>query len=174
MKKSLLALALLVLLTPFARAAQAAEYPEIFLADFDRVSKKLTDLADAVPADKFGFKPVDGVRTVSEVFMHVAAANFAGAAALGVAAPAEIGADIEQKFTSKDEVLRVLKASQENVRKALEANKGNMNVEAELFGAKRQATAIFVLLAGHSHEHLGQMIAYVRTAGITPPWSRKE
>lgn len=174
MKKQLFVFALLCMLAPL-RQAQAAEYADVFLADFDRASQKLNDLGDAVPADKFSYRPVESVRTVSEVMMHVAIANFLGAKALGVAAPDYFNpAEMEKKYTSKADATRILKESQEAVRKALAASKGDLGREVELFGAKRSGMAVFVLLAGHTHEHLGQMISYVRSAGITPPWSKKE
>lgn len=174
MKKQLFVFALLWMLAPL-RQAHAAEYADVFLADFDRASQKLNDLGDAVPADKFSYRPVESVRTVSEVLMHVAIANFLGAKALGVAAPDYFNpAEMEKKYTSKEDATRILKESQEAVRKALAASKGDLGREVELFGAKRSGLAVFVLLAGHTHEHLGQMISYVRSAGITPPWSKKE
>ena len=174
MKKQLFVFALLLMLAPL-RQAQAADYADVFLADFDRASQKLNDLGDAVPADKFSYRPVESVRTVSEVMMHVAIANFLGAKALGVAAPEYFNpAEMEKKYTSKEDATRILKESQEAVRKALAASKADLGREVELFGAKRSGMAVFVLLAGHTHEHLGQMISYVRSAGITPPWSKKE
>ena len=175
MKKHLLVFALLLTLAPLSQAANAADYADVFLADFDRASQKLNDLGDAVPADKFSYRPVESVRTVSEVLMHVAIANFLGAKALGVAAPEYFNpAEMEKKYTSKEDATRILKESQEAVRKALAASKADLGREVELFGAKRSGMAVFVLLAGHTHEHLGQMISYVRSAGITPPWSKKE
>lgn len=168
-----LVLAGLLAAVPVAADPVTDLYKAGFKADFDRVSQKLNDLAAATPDDKFSWKPVDGVRTVSEVYMHVAGANFVIAAALGVAPPAVAGPDLEQRVTSKAQVLEVLKLSQDLVRKALESTP-ELGKEVELFGGKRTAMGAFMIAAAHTHEHLGQSIAYARTAGITPPWSKKD
>jgi uncharacterized damage-inducible protein DinB len=44
----------------------------------------------------------------------------------------------------------------------------------ELFGMKMSKRATLILLASHSHEHLGQSIAYARSNGIVPPWTARE
>src|SRR6266545_3794657 len=46
------------------------------LAQLDDVGKKIVDLAQAVPAEKYGWRPAEGVRSVSEVYMHIAGANY--------------------------------------------------------------------------------------------------
>ena len=44
--------------------------------EWNHVSKQLIDLAEATPAEKFSWRPAPGVRSTSEVYMHIAIANF--------------------------------------------------------------------------------------------------
>jgi uncharacterized damage-inducible protein DinB len=159
-----------------AAPALAEHHEKGYLADFGKdfegASKKLNDLADAIPADKYGWGPTDEVRTVSESIIHVATANFFLAQALGVPAPEGIGPDAEKTVTAKADVIAMLKKSQEHVRQAIEKAGDDLDTELELFGGKRSKRGVFMIIAGHSHEHLGQLIAYGRSVGVVPPWSR--
>jgi uncharacterized damage-inducible protein DinB len=149
-------------------------YAADWVKDFDGASKKLTDLAGAIPADKYGWRPVDGVRTVSEVIVHVALANYHLAHALGVAVPESAGPDLEKTLTEKDAVLAELAKSQDAVRSAVKMAAGEPDKMYEVFGSQRSGRGILMIISGHSHEHLGQMIAYARSMGVVPPWSRGE
>lgn len=147
-------------------------YLTSFKSDYERVSKKLLDLAEATPADKFGWSPTDGVRKVSEVYIHVAGANFFICGALGVEMPEGFGPDAEQTVTKKEDVIAALKKSFDHVYKAVEARMGgDLDKEIDLFGGKRPVRDAFMILTTHAHEHLGQSIAYARTMGVVPPWS---
>lgn len=170
---ALLSLTALVLATavPAGAADAAAGFRTSFLADYERSTQKLLDLAEAIPADKFGWRPVEGVRTVSEVLMHVAGANFFIPAGLGVAAPEGVGRDLEKVVTEKGAAIAKLRESIAHVRQAAEKEQ-DFDREVELFGRKMTARDAFFILAGHSHEHLGQLIAYARSAGVVPPWSQ--
>ena len=172
-----LTLAFFVLTALAAGAPAVAEHHESgylgdFSNDFEAVSKKLVDLAEAIPADKFAWRPTEEVRTVSESLIHVATANYFLSQALGVSAPEGAGPDMEKSITAKAEVLAELKQSQDHVRKAIEAAGADLEKEVELFGNKRSTRGVFMIMAGHSHEHLGQLIAYARSVGVVPPWSR--
>ena len=147
-------------------------YLSDFLNDFNGASEKLVNLADVTPADLYSWRP-EGVRSISEVYVHVANANFSLAQAFGVPMPENFAMDAEQTVTDKDEVIALLKLSQEHVRKAVEAVKGeNLEEEVEAFGRTFSRNVVLLIIGGHSHEHLGQSIAYARMNGIVPPWSQ--
>jgi hypothetical protein len=61
-------------------ATRAQSMPEGIWEGYDgelqHVSKQLVDLANAIPADKYSWRPAPGVRSVSEVFMHIAVSNY--------------------------------------------------------------------------------------------------
>ncbi len=160
----------------FAAVPLAAEDPKSgyhadFLHDFDRTSEKLRDLAKAMPKEAFAWRLTDEVRSVSEIYMHVAGANFYFARDLGVELPADLPEELEQNVTTKAEVTLLFLESLDHVHQAVEKNP-DLDKEIELFGRKRSIRSIFMILAGHAHEHLGQAIAYARAKGVVPPWSQ--
>ena len=165
--------ALVVILSTaaFAQSASNTVKGEI-LGDIDVLEKKFVGLAEAVPADKYGWRPEDGVRSVSEVFMHVAGANYGLPSFIGAKAPADVPKDME-KITDKAEVVKNLKASFEFFRSAIK-NMSDADIEKtnKMFGKDRTYREIGFFMTGHLHEHLGQSIAYARANRIVPPWSR--
>jgi uncharacterized damage-inducible protein DinB len=141
------------------------------LASLDDAERKLVALAEAIPQDKYGWRPTPEVRTVSEVFMHVAGGNYYLSSLVGVAPPEGAGRDLE-KETDKAKVLATLKASFEHARKAIgEVPAGKLAETISFGGGERSGRGILVVLVSHGHEHLGQAIAYARSIGVVPPWS---
>ena len=137
---------------------------------------KLTQLAEAIPENKYGWRPNKEVRTVGEVFMHVSAANYGIPSFIGVPAPK--GFDFgtyEHTLTKKSDVMKSLKDSFAHMEGALKAmSDEDMNAPAEFFGMKTTKRGAFLLLLSHVHEHLGQEIAYARSINVTPPWTLKQ
>jgi len=145
---------------------------DAMLADFTRATDHIVQLAEAFPADKYSWRPADGVRSVSEAFMHVAAANFHISSALGVAPPDDLPENLEG-VTDKGEVLALLKASIGNAKQAIEnGTAGDLSEEHQMFGQTMSTAMILIILDTHNHEHLGQAIAYARSNGVVPPWSQ--
>lgn len=165
-------LAALCLSAPLAAEEGMSGYHKDFLHDFDRTSEKLRDLAKAMPKDAFTWRLTDDVRSVSEIYMHVAGANFYFARDLGVDLPADLPEELEQNVTTKAEVILLFLESLDHVHQAVEKH-ADLDKEIELFGKKRSIRSIFMILAGHAHEHLGQAITYARAQDIVPPWSQK-
>ena len=163
--------------TPPATAAAPAAPPDLkapYLRNWDYVTGHLVALAEAVPAEKYTWRPAEGVRSVSEVYMHVAGANFYLPSALGVALPPGLSREME-KETDKAKVVAALKDSIAHARKAVEgADPATLGQEVELFGRKMTRADVLLILLSHAHEHLGQAIAYARSNGVAPPWSRAE
>lgn len=137
---------------------------------------KLAQLADAMPESKYGWRPDTGVRSVGEVFMHVAAANYGLPTFIGVPAPAGFKFETyEQSLTKKADIVKALHDSFVHMEGALKATSdANMDKPAEFFGMKTTVRGAYFLLLSHAHEHLGQAIAYARMNKVTPPWSAKE
>jgi uncharacterized damage-inducible protein DinB len=173
-----LALTAVILVAGYPLATHAGEidnagFNQAYLGDFGRVSQKTVDLAEAIPEESYGWRPADGIRSTSEVFMHVANANFFFASQLGVARPEDLPGDLE-KVTDKAQVQRFLELSMEQIRQMAEHNAGEDldGKELDLFGNKMTARGLYFIAIGHLHEHLGQAIAYGRSNGVVPPWSR--
>ena len=142
-----------------------------YLAQVDDLEKKLVGLAEATPADKFSWRPAPDVRSISEVYMHVAFGNYFIPAAMGMKPPAGVDRELEKKVTEKAKVIETLKQSFQSARDAAR-NNPDLDKSVKLFGQDSSVRATLFLMASHMHEHLGQSIAYARVNGIAPPWSR--
>jgi uncharacterized damage-inducible protein DinB len=143
-----------------------------WLPEFNHSSRQILALANATPPEKFAWRPAPGVRSVSEVYMHVAVANFfllqqAGAK---VTDPPKITQETEKTVKEKAEVVKWLSNSFDAVRKAYPPAEPKKAVK--FFGTDSNVENIFLRVLVHNHEHMGQSIAYARSNGIVPPWSK--
>jgi len=170
-------LAVLIWAAAAARGAEPATSPAGFRAEFiaevDSVGKKLADLAGAMPADKFAWRPAPGIRSVSEVYVHAAGGDYMLPSFMGVKIPEGISRDMEKTVTEKAKVIDLLKKSLEHVKSAAaNASDADLDKKVKIFGGREiTERALFVLMLNHMHEHLGQSIAYARMNGVAPPWS---
>jgi uncharacterized damage-inducible protein DinB len=182
------ALALSILAAPAAFAqttaspAAPAPLPGFrgeFLAQQDNVEKEILGIAEATPADKYGWRPAPGVRSVSEVFIHIVAGNYLFGGYTGMKPPA--GMDMpsmmamEKNVTEKAKVIEELKKSFVYVRAGVAAlPDADLDKSVKFFGRDFTVRGVLLIGANHEHEHLGQSIAYARTNGITPPWAAEQ
>ena len=156
--------------TPPAPAAFRRE----FLGQFGSSMQKFIALAEAMPADKFGWAPGTGVMPVAQVYAHVARYNYGYPSEnMGVAAPAGVNLDTLEKITDKAQVVALLRASQGYVEQAVKGmTEAQLARPTKLYGRDVQHWAVLFQLVAHMNEHLGQSIAYARMNDIVPPWSR--
>ena len=158
-----------------AQESPSAGFRAEYLKQLDAVAEKLIELAEAVPADKYVWRPSDGVRSMSEVFVHVAAGNYFLMKFIGVQAPSEFSRDMEKTITQKEDVIVAMKKSIDHLRQAaIKTSDADLEKPVELFGQNTTYRDVFFTAAMHLHEHLGQSIAYSRVNGIVPPWSASE
>ena len=143
-------------------------------SNLDYATEKLLQLAEAVPEEKYTWRPAEGVRSFSEAFLHAAGANYFIPTFVGVKAPQGMEMEsFETSTTKKAEVIAAMKKSIEHVKAAVHAMPdADMDVKATWFLGEGSKREILYFLAAHNHEHLGQMIAYARMNGIAPPWSK--
>jgi uncharacterized damage-inducible protein DinB len=163
-------------------AAAAPAVVEALIRDIAQLEEKLLGLADAIPEDKYGWRPGEGVRSVGEVVMHVAADNYFMPVYAGVAAPEATGIKsgdypsvqaYEQRTATKAEALQAARESFAHLRSAMQGtNDAFLGATHDIFGMQMTGLDLWVITTTHLHEHLGQMIAYARTNGVVPPWSR--
>ena len=157
------------------RMAPAAPptFKQVFVNRLDDTEQKLVGLAEAMPQEKYSWRPMEGVRSVSEVFMHEAGANYGFMAMMGVKPPAGVDRNAEKTVTEKAKVVEALKASFAHVRDAVNGfSDADMAKTAKMFGMTLTYEEALFIMANHMHEHLGQAIAYARMNGIVPPWSK--
>ncbi len=143
-------------------------------ASIDDAETKLTALADAMPAEKYSWRPGEKVRSVGEVFMHVAGGNYFLTGLLGGKAPEGVNPrEFDKDANDKAKVKATMKASFDHVRTFLAAMPdADLAKAMKIFGRDSTASELVLGLATHSHEHLGQAIAYARSNGVAPPWSQ--
>ncbi|HYL74141.1 MAG TPA: DinB family protein [Bryobacteraceae bacterium] len=143
-----------------------------FLADWDDFAKKVVSLAEAMPAEKFTWRPGAQVRSVSEIYMHIAGGNFTIPRATGVQPPEGIDVRGLDKITDKEKVVAILRQSCEHVRAAiLKTPDSDLDKVVKLYGQDTTVRGAFYVLGTHQHEHFGLAIAYARANGIVPPWT---
>jgi hypothetical protein len=155
----------------------AAALKASFLADLDTMQKKYVGLAEAFPPDKYTWRPMDGVRSVSEVLMLVAFEGYNFVPTSFGAKPADLGSKEEasklRTLSDKTQVIAHLNKGFAHAKQALEAvDSATLTGKRKLFGAERNSIDIALLVGGDMHEHLGQLIAYARMNQIVPPWSK--
>jgi uncharacterized damage-inducible protein DinB len=160
---------------------QQASLTSDLLTDIGQVEKKLIDLANAIPENKFGWRPAAGVRSIGEVVLHVASDNYLIPAALGFAADSSTGIKgddyntalaYEKRTMTKAQAVAELEKSFAHVRTSLSGTTQDRFADsANLFGRQVTNQQAWILAATHLHEHLGQLIAYARSNGVVPPWS---
>ena len=180
LKVALVTCVLTTALSPSVHAQQlntesATAVKAAFLADIEVMREKFLGLAEAFPQDAYTWRPMEGVRSVSEVLMLIASEGygFAPTALGGSAAMSREESQGLADITDKALVIDHLNEGFAHARAEIEAVDPATLVSARaLFGRERSTPELALFVAGDMHEHLGQLIAYARTNQIVPPWSR--
>jgi len=134
---------------------------------------KFTRLAEAIPAEKYTWRPAPDVRSFAEVFLHVSAANYNLYKLVGTPPPAGLDVrGLEKSTTDKTKVIATLKDSFAHAKDAIRAMpEADLEKSMDWFGGKNTERGILLFIVRHAAEHLGQSIAYARFGGIVPPWT---
>ena len=148
-----------------------------FVADLDTLHQKFLGLAQAFPPDKYTWRPMDGVRSVSEVLMLAAMEGYSFIPNSFGAKPADLGSRDEmaklRTLSDKTQVIDHLNKGFAHAKRELEAlDPGTLTAKRKVMGQDRSAADVVLFIGGDLHEHLGQLIAYARTNHIVPPWSK--
>ena len=155
------------LMVPMAQA-QPAGLQAAFGKDAGTLSDKFTGLA-RVMSGKYDWKPSQGVRSVGDVFNLIVMENgmlvgvLSGRPNTGAPAP----------ITDPEKLQEALKASYVNLQKAITGlSDADLQTPVKLFGRDMTKQGALMLILEDQHEHLGQSIAYARSNGVVPPWSK--
>ena len=140
---------------------------------------KMIALAEAMPQEAYAYRPGEGVRSVSEVYMHVAGTNYWFPTVVGGVPPEGSGVTARyatvppmEQVTDKAAVVAALRASFAYVIDFVRnAPADRLDEDIDMFGRPTTYRGVLLETAVHLHEHLGQSIAYARVNGVTPPWS---
>jgi uncharacterized damage-inducible protein DinB len=130
-------------------------------------------LAEAIPADKYTWRPSPDVRTIAQVFLHASAANYNLYKLVGTPTPAEVDTKtLEDSTTDKAKIIATLKASYAHAQAAIRAMPDS-DLEKTLAwnGGRITERGVLLYIVQHIAQHLGQQIAYARSIGVVPPWT---
>ena len=181
-RRSVLLLCLFVLGAATAGAQTRGGVMADLAKDIAEVETKIVGLANAIPESAWEWRPGPGVRSVGEVFTHVAADNYFMPAALGTATPKEVGISgtdyktvgvYEGRKRSRAEIIAEMQRSFAFLKAAMAAAPADkLDAPMKVFGTETTARATWIGTTTHLHEHLGQLIAYARSNKVVPPWSK--
>jgi uncharacterized damage-inducible protein DinB len=137
------------------------------------VSRQLVELAEAIPAEKYTWRPGSGVRSTGEVFMHISEANFYLLSRTGPPLPPDFAAHDDKTAPDKAKVIDWLKRSLEAVRQAhVSVTQAELQRKVTIAGRSATVDGVYLRILVHANEHMGQLVAYARMNGIVPPWSK--
>ena len=158
----------IALTASLAQAQQATSLQAAFGEDAGTLSEKFTGLA-RVMAGKYDWKPGQGVRSVADVFFLIVRENtlvasvLAGTPNPGTPAP----------ITDPEKMQGALKSTYAKLQAAITGlSDSDMQATVKVFGKEWTKRDALIHLLVDQHEHLGQSIAYARTNGVVPPWSK--
>lgn len=168
--------------TPDAPAEETASssFVDDYLSELDRVRQQIESLAAEMPQKTYTWRPADGVRSVSEVYLHLAFANYLLPSVAGYAVPADLADQLgvdkirawDTATTDKGAIAERVSRSFDHLRSTVVGVSGaDLGETVEFFGQTLTKRQMLLLTLGHIHEHLGQAIAYARMNGVVPPWS---
>jgi uncharacterized damage-inducible protein DinB len=159
-----------------ATAAPASGPRAEFLTELKGEEDKFMRLAESIPAAKYTWRPSPDARSVSEVYLHVAAANYNLPKLIGTPPPAGFKVEgFDRSATDKAKVVESLKDSFTHLRQAVIAMPdADLEKQLDWFGGKNTERGILLFMMRHMAEHLGQSIAYARSNGIVPPWTEEQ
>jgi uncharacterized damage-inducible protein DinB len=148
-------------------------YRSEVLSEVTVQADKFSRLAEAIPAEKYTWRPGPDARSFAEVFLHVAAANYNLYKLVGTPPPAGIDVKtLEKSTTDKVKVVATLKDSFAHAKKAIAVmSDADLEKSMDWFGGKNTERGILLFIVRHGAEHLGQSIAYARSVGVVPPWT---
>jgi uncharacterized damage-inducible protein DinB len=167
-----------LLLATLLSASLQAQYEGLWQGydgEWGHVSRQLIALAEATPAEKFAWRPAPKVRSASEVYMHIAMANFYLLSVTGPKMPAAMtSVELEKTVTAKADVIDWLKRSLEAVKVAHSAVKpADLTRKVTVNGVDATVDGMYLRIIVHANEHMGQLVAYARMTGVVPPWSKE-
>lgn len=160
-----------------------------YLWEYDIAERQLLALAEAFPAERYGWRPAETARSVSEVLVHVGAGGRMLLALLGVKAEPDLygklegegiapamamlvrNESLEKSMTDKADVLALLRKSLNAMRTAFtEASDAELDRPEVFSGENTTVRRFYMRAVCHLHEHMGQLIAYARAMGLPAPW----
>jgi uncharacterized damage-inducible protein DinB len=152
-----------------ARPAASINPNEGFLRTWKDVARKITDMAEDFPEDKYDFKPTTEVRSFAEQVLHVTSSIYYFQAILEGKNPAEEGPK-RTEFKSKAEIVAYAKKALADGTALLE--KADFSKPIQRPKRVVNPYEFWSDFCEHAGEHYGQLVVYYRLNGLVPPESR--
>ena len=162
-----------------SNSAEFEAWRKVQKEDIDGLRNKFMALAKAVPADKLGWRPMEGTRSFHDVFAHVSAEGNTETAMFGGKLPAGSLADFDAEETRlrklpDDQLIAVMDRSMQTLSATLAGlSLEKMNASIIYYGQPTLPRIATTYTLNDLHEHLGQLVSYARMNQIVPPWSKK-
>ena len=160
-----------------------------YLWELDIAEHHLNAIADAIPPERYSWRPTHTARSVSEVLVHIAAGNLGLLDLAGVPAPREVYGTLDElgarrffaiiarnqelgrAITTKADVIRLLHSALAIGRESLTTiTDEQLAAKGTFFGEQTTVRRVYLRLLAHMHEHMGQLVGYVRMMGMNAPW----
>ena len=162
------------------------------LNGFNSAATRCLALAKAVPHDKLSWRPMEGVRSFGEVFVHMAGSSLLFGSYAGLKIPdgpvhdlatvyMKRGFEMPEIFASEaaikeqSKIVSIMEQSFQQVRDLVRnMSDSDLDKTTDFFGRPLTLRGVLILMDEHLGEHLGQSIAYARVNHIVPPWSQPQ
>ncbi len=166
---SLMTVLLVYPLFGFNNPDEASAFLQEYAGQVDFVQGRILQLENAMPQEKFEWRPGEGVRSVAEVYLHIAESNMM---LVSYMTGEKMESEIDEKTTDKTKIADLVKKSFEAVKEAVpKLTEDDLNKNIKAFGMEMTLRNFMISMLNHAHEHLGQSIAYARMNSVVPPWS---
>src|SRR5579871_141223 len=177
-----------------AQGQKAAISPvqQDLLNTFSSAASRAVMLAKAIPADKLSWRPMEGVRSFNEVFVHMAGSTLLFCSYAGVKIPQGPAHDLATVYMKRGfempeifaaeaaikdpaKIVEVMQQSFDQARELIRnMPDADLDKTVDFFGTPYTERRLMMSLSEHLAEHLGQAIAYSRVNHIVPPWSQPQ
>jgi len=182
MKKSIAVLCLLLAGVVSLPAQELKGFRAELLGDVEFVQSRILELENAIPDKKMTWRPGKDVRSIAEVYTHIAFSNYLFAGLLGAPLPPGINISSEEEVVKFHKASIGKKAVRENLVKSFDFVKDlirktpddSLDKAMDFFGSPTTVRGCLLSYITHAHEHYGQSIAYARMVGVVPPWTARE
>lgn len=149
-----------------------------FLERWNETGKKLVDMAQDIPEDKFNFKARPEQRTFVEQLLHAAGGNYYFImAADGKKAPDDSGFPERANYKTRAQIVAFIQKAYADGAAVIQkyGDKGMTETVKDPFEDQMTTRAALWLIAiSHANDHYGQLVVYYRLNGLVPPESRNQ
>ena len=137
--------------------------------------EQVVQLAEAFSEEQYDWRPMEGVNSVGEALLHIAGGNYYLAGKMGFPPPSDVDMTKLNEISGKENIIAALKTSNAFVLEKITMVETDQLAEEVDFGfAKMSKLGGLLSIMEHNGEHKGQLIAYARSNGVTPPWSEEQ